>query len=150
MKGQPVSIYLLSFLGLVPINEFTRHSLDIGLVSLMILFSVALASKFKYTNNKLLEERIRREQLERQRADELEVMVQERTLQLSQANEELNSTIEIVNQQKEKIETAHTNITHSINYASRIQAAVLPENVLKTDQLISIPDPQLEILLAVI
>lgn len=126
------TIYLLTFLGgILPFNDFTRHSFDIGLVSLLILFSVALASKFNYTNKKLLEERIRREQLERQRADELEVKVQERTLQLSQANEELNSTIEIVNQQKEKIETAHTNITDSINYASRIQAAVIPENVLK-------------------
>lgn len=53
---------------------------------------------------------------------------------LYQINEELNSTIDIVNKQKDKIENQHKillkqneNITASIHYASRIQAALLPQ-----------------------
>jgi serine phosphatase RsbU (regulator of sigma subunit) len=52
---------------------------------------------------------------------------------LAQSNEELNATIEIVNKQKDQIESQHRvvleqhrNITDSIRYAERIQSAVLP------------------------
>lgn len=52
---------------------------------------------------------------------------------LAQANDELNATIEIVNQQKDQIESQHrivveqhSHIKDSIHYAERIQSAVLP------------------------
>jgi len=46
--------------------------------------------------------------------------------ELFQTNEELTTTLELVNMQKTQIETAHHNITDSINYAQKIQRAVLP------------------------
>lgn len=53
--------------------------------------------------------------------------------ELKQSNEELNSTLFLVNQQKNEIEKqktivedAHQQIQQSINYASRIQNAILP------------------------
>ncbi len=46
--------------------------------------------------------------------------------ELKQTNEELLTTIEVVNSQKDEIEIAHKNIRGSINYARRIQTAVLP------------------------
>jgi tetratricopeptide (TPR) repeat protein/serine phosphatase RsbU (regulator of sigma subunit) len=47
--------------------------------------------------------------------------------ELNSTNEELNNTLDIVNSQKKLIETAHTEITASINYAKYIQSSVLPK-----------------------
>ncbi len=46
--------------------------------------------------------------------------------ELNTTNEELNTTLELVNEQKTKIEDSHKHIKDSINYASRIQNAILP------------------------
>jgi len=52
-------------------------------------------------------------------------------------NERLNEALETVSRQKQDIEIAHKHIQDSINYASRIQTAVLPsDNLLKQ----SLPD----------
>ncbi len=63
----------------------------------------------------------------------LEAKVQDRTAELHEANEELkqiveelNSTLELAKNQKIEIETQNKNITASINYAKRIQDAILP------------------------
>ena len=50
--------------------------------------------------------------------------------QIEKTNKKLNATIELVNEQKSEIELAHLHIQDSINYASRIQSAVLSENIL--------------------
>ncbi|MBN2662025.1 MAG: tetratricopeptide repeat protein [Bacteroidales bacterium] len=50
--------------------------------------------------------------------------------QIEETNEKLNTTIELVNIQKNEIEQAHAHIQDSINYASKIQSAVLSENIL--------------------
>ena len=51
--------------------------------------------------------------------------------ELNRTNNELNNTLEVVNSQKMQIETAHEEITASINYARYIQASLLP----KADQI---------------
>jgi serine phosphatase RsbU (regulator of sigma subunit) len=63
----------------------------------------------------------------------LEDKVAERTYNLNQANEELKqtneelaATVELVQIQKIEIESKNKNITSSINYARRIQSAILP------------------------
>jgi serine phosphatase RsbU (regulator of sigma subunit) len=65
--------------------------------------------------------------------DDLERKVQERTEELntlieelSQTNEELHSTIDFVETQKGELVRKNDNITASITYARRIQAAILP------------------------
>lgn len=77
-------------------------------------------------------------------AQTLESQITTRTLQLNEANEELtqsneelNTTLHLVSQakveieaQKEQVDAAHNSIRDSINYAARIQSAVLPENIL--------------------
>ncbi len=61
---------------------------------------------------------------------ELEEQVAIRTHEITLKNKELNY-------QKEKIEESHQNITDSINYASRIQQALLPSDKLLSDNLAS-------------
>ncbi|RLD53885.1 MAG: hypothetical protein DRJ01_18775, partial [Bacteroidetes bacterium] len=76
-----------------------------------------------------------------QRQKELEQTVLERTHEIQEANEELNQQNEeiitqrdqieeqrdMVVQQKEEIEEIHHEISESINYATRLQGAILPE-----------------------
>lgn len=53
-----------------------------------------------------------------------EILVQ--TERLRQVNEELNTTLEISESRKQELERQHRNISDSIAYAQRIQAAMLP------------------------
>ncbi len=70
----------------------------------------------------------------------LENTVTLRTAQLSEANEELkqiveelHSTVELVNKQKEELDIKNQNITASIRYALTLQNSILPtENLLKS------------------
>jgi serine phosphatase RsbU (regulator of sigma subunit) len=64
---------------------------------------------------------------------QLEDKIQARTIALKESNEELKqtveelySTLELAKNQKVEIENQHKNITSSINYAKRIQDAILP------------------------
>jgi len=62
--------------------------------------------------------------------DELEntiELVEEQKENLNRFNEELNATLELVSTQKHEIEIKNRDITSSINYAKRIQTALLPE-----------------------
>ncbi len=56
----------------------------------------------------------------------LEVKVKQRTKELNQTNDKLQIIIKQVSKQKEELEENHQHITGSINYASRIQGAMLP------------------------
>lgn len=51
----------------------------------------------------------------------------EQSESLRQLNAELNSTVELVNEQKKDIEDKNRDLTSGINYASRIQRALLPQ-----------------------
>ena len=96
-----------------------------------ILFSLLIFSFIKWRTTKL-----------KQRQKELEQTVKERTHEIQEANEELNQQNEeiiaqrdeieqqkdMVVKQKEEIEEVHYEISESINYATRLQEAILPES----------------------
>ncbi len=56
----------------------------------------------------------------------LEQKVKERTLQIQKQNEELKAKNEEIQKQRDEIKKQHEYITQSINYARRIQNAILP------------------------
>jgi serine phosphatase RsbU (regulator of sigma subunit) len=72
--------------------------------------------------------------------ENLEAKIKERTAEIKESNEELNQTVEELNttlelakNQKLEIEVQNKNMTSSINYAKRIQDAILPaEQQIKT------------------
>jgi serine phosphatase RsbU (regulator of sigma subunit) len=119
--------------GHLPINFFTRHGVEIGSVLEVILLSLALSDKyrlFRKEKEDAIEELLK---IEKQTNEELEEKVKIRTQQqeetneeLLQSNEELNVTIEKVNEQKIAIEKQQEQILSSINYARNIQKAILP------------------------
>jgi len=96
-----------------------------------VLFSLLIFSFVKWRTAKL-----------KQHQKELEQTVKERTHEIQEANEELNQQNEeiiaqrdeiehqkdMVVRQKEKIEKVHYEISESIDYATRLQGAILPES----------------------
>jgi serine phosphatase RsbU (regulator of sigma subunit)/Tfp pilus assembly protein PilF len=91
-----------------------RNALIISL--LLVLFIGAILvhnNRRKQKTNRLLT---------RQKAE-----INEKNEELNQINEELRSSLELVNQQKSAIQHFSDNITASLNYARRIQTAILPD-----------------------
>jgi serine phosphatase RsbU (regulator of sigma subunit) len=119
-------LIVLSRAGIVPTNFFTSHGVEFGSVLEVLLLSFALSDRYKLI--KIENEKIQKEANEtleqkvRQRTQELREMNEE----LKQINEELNVTLDTVQYQKQEIEKKNYDITSSINYARRIQKAMLP------------------------
>ncbi len=117
-------------------SPWYRTWLAYGIYGILIIFSVWFIVKLN--SKRLIKEKQKLEQIVKERTaemiqqkEEIETQrdnIEEKNEELHQVNEELNTTIETVNIQKTKIELAHKDITDSINYASRIQKAVLPSH----------------------
>ncbi len=131
---------VLSKIGLIPTNFITTHGVEFGSVLEVLLLSFALSDRYKLI--KIENETVQAENLRvQQEANEtLDNKVKERTAQLQETNEEMQQVQEeltmnlaTMQQQKEEIEKKNFDITSSINYAKRIQNAMLPPlNEIKT------------------
>jgi serine phosphatase RsbU (regulator of sigma subunit)/Tfp pilus assembly protein PilF len=67
--------------------------------------------------------------------EEQKQLVEEANEELNQQNEEISAQRDVVTNQKEQIEKIHLEVTQSINYATRIQVAILPETELLNQNL---------------
>ncbi len=111
-----------------------------GIIAEVILFSVGLSYRIKKiekakqkAQNQVIEQLEKIKKMQETANAELEKCVKIRTAELQEANEELNQineelnvTLETVNEQNVTIQEKNSNITAGINYAKRIQEAVLP------------------------
>lgn len=121
--------------GLLPESAVVWHSTEVSAVIEIVLLSMALGDKyniFKAEREKLSAEMLRMQEEENGRLDK---KVKERTAKLVETNEELNQTIEeldLTNEQLNRmnieLEKKNSDITESINYAKRIQSAMLPHD----------------------
>jgi len=102
----------------------------IGLFTFFFSQTILLSSRFSKAFSQV-------EELSEKLTDlnkNLEETVKERTLELEQTNEELQTayedskaTLKLVNQQKVALEEKDKNLTDSLQYAQRIQTALLPD-----------------------
>jgi serine phosphatase RsbU (regulator of sigma subunit) len=81
-----------------------------------------MAERIYTVQNELKEMNANLESKVAERTEELQTMIEE----LNQTNEELYSTVEFVEKQKNELSKKNENIVASITYARRIQAAILP------------------------
>lgn len=127
-------------------NVLLQHSMMIGYLIQLVILSIGLADQINELRNNLSAAQVEQERLHRERAEErqrlmaeqnalLEQRVVERTSELQQAVEELNTTNESLNEMYSKVESqrrdlavSNKKITDSINYARRIQQGILPED----------------------
>ncbi|MCD4795414.1 MAG: SpoIIE family protein phosphatase [Bacteroidales bacterium] len=97
-----------------------------------ILLIIAL---IKFRERKLKRDNVKLEKTVEERTQEVRLQSEEIKAQndeLNSRNEEILTQRDTVVKQKEEIEEIHEHITDSINYATRIQASILPnENILK-------------------
>ena len=126
-------IFILAGAGFIAYNDFTSSGLLIGSAIEVVVLSVALAAKIDFYKKNQAEMQAKmlktseehREFVETQNK-RLEDRVVERTEELNVVNEELSVNLERLHEQNIVIEKKNHDITASINYAKRIQQAMLP------------------------
>ncbi len=152
--GVSAIIFILKVQAVLSSNIFTKYSIVWGSASTTILLAFALADKIyvlRKEKGKIEQDLIlslqENEKLVQEKNKDLERQVHIRTEELQQVNDELHSTLEFVQTQKEELEHAHQrqaetlhqldqqsrkvakhnqDMLASINYGKRIQEAMLP------------------------
>ena len=116
-----VCVILVAFsnLGFLPFDTSSTHLIEIGITSEILLFSLALVDRVNYYRKE--NERIIREQNEY-----LEHQVTQRTKEIEQQKEEILAQAQTLEDSNQHLTQAHTKIQSSIQYAKRIQLALLP------------------------
>ncbi|TAE70323.1 MAG: hypothetical protein EAZ85_11895 [Bacteroidetes bacterium] len=129
MLGHGLRVFLLGFVlsifnlflvvYWVGFHFFEPVSFELSAISgvFTLLYPIYLAYIVHFRTNSLKNSKIK---LKTQKAE-----MQELNEELNQLNEELSTTIDTISEQKEKIESQNEDIIQSINYAKRIQEAVM-------------------------
>jgi len=106
--------------------------IEIGVIVEILFFSYGLGKKIQLTEQdklvateQLVKQLTENERIQIEANQHLEGKVQERTAELQETIEELNTSLLVINTQKKEIEKKNEDITASINYARRIQTAML-------------------------
>lgn len=108
-----VFAFVLNNFGFLPANVFTTYGLQFGSAVEVILLSLAIVLRFKELRDNSILKLQEANNLKQKINEELEIIVKERT--------------ETILKQKDLIEEYNVNIKDSINYAIRIQSAILPK-----------------------
>ena len=100
-----IVLFALRNLGVLPYNNYTNYTMPVGIAFEVILLSLALADRlniFKAEKEKSQEETLRvlqeNEKIIREQNVVLELKVNERTVELSESNHELNKTLDDLKQ----------------------------------------------------
>jgi serine phosphatase RsbU (regulator of sigma subunit) len=136
-----IVIQVLKNLGVFNQNIYTEYTFQYGALIEQALLSIALGDKINVIKDQ--KEAAQREAIRALTENEriiseqnqiLEIKVEERTRELNEANnelvqlnEELKQTLDYISHQNEIIEEKNRDITESIQYAWRIQNAILPD-----------------------
>ncbi|MCE9501180.1 MAG: hypothetical protein K8R21_11890 [Leptospira sp.] len=101
-------LIIFRFLGLLPDNFFTRHTLEIGSMIELVLLSLALVDKYKIIQDENI--RVHKElfETERQVKETLEIKVNERTAELNKSMQLIKEDLAIA--KKIQINTMPTNL----------------------------------------
>lgn len=113
--------FVLKNFGVLPSNNFTNYGLQYGSALEVILLSIAIIDRFRDFKDTAFS-RLNEINEMRQKANEvLEIKVEERTA-------EVNLQKHKIELQNEELEKKKDEILSSIEYAKRIQQAILPSN----------------------
>ncbi len=128
-----IFILALRNFSILPINFFTQYAAEWGAALEIVFLAFALSDKynrFRKDKETAIQQNL---YIQKEANENLEKKVKQRTIELSevneelgQMNEELNITLEQSEMQKNELFKKNEDITASINYASRIQNAIMP------------------------
>lgn len=133
--GYLIGGLMLSFVNwsLLSYNFFTRHAAEAGAGLMVVLLSLALSESYRLLKREKEEASQAVIKMQEGAKQVLEDKVRERTAELTETNEELNQIVEELNVTNDRLNELNgalskrdKNITDSLNYAKRIQSAILP------------------------
>ncbi len=104
-------------------NPITQYGVQLGIIIEVSLFSIGLADRINLARKELEQQKLAQVELEKQQEIEKQQLIEEKNRELEQ--KVVERTAEVV-AQKEELAEKNKDITDSINYASRIQRAILP------------------------
>ncbi len=114
-----------------------RGGMEISIVIQILIFALGLGQKIRFAEKekklaqeKTIEQLKENEKLQDKVNRELEDKVKERTKEISQQKEEIESQRDELEKQRDLVTEQKQEITDSINYAKKIQTAVLPSEQL--------------------
>ena len=127
------ALNLLFVTGVMPFSLFTETLGQFGMLAGVLMTAVTIREKFNYlreeeriTYEKYLEVMAVDVRFVTKQKEKLELRVRERTEALNKANEDLNAMLGDIIEKNKIIEEKNHDIIESINYAHRIQTAILP------------------------
>ncbi|NJL13556.1 MAG: SpoIIE family protein phosphatase [Microscillaceae bacterium] len=119
-------------MGNVGIIPFSLYYLLFGIVSQLFVFTMALSYRFRRSiweaqqaQDELIDQLQENQRLQAQINQELEEKVTERTREIAQKNEEIETQNEILQARSGELEKAYSKIQDSVRYAQRLQSAIL-------------------------
>ena len=120
-------LIVVSRFGALPNNFLTNHGVEIGAALQVLLLSFALTDRYKLIEqeNKLVQEEALKVQKEAN--ENLEKKVEQRTEEINAQKQEIEAQRDNLEQQKHLLAKKNDSIMSSINYAKRIQQAMLPQ-----------------------
>ncbi len=128
-----VFIFFAVVNGFLPFSPYSRNTLYFGVVAEIWLFSLALADRINIMRGEKEQMQAEKLQIIKEQNNTLENKVRDRTKDLYEANvemqalnEELHTTVETLQETKAVVDAKNEHILASINYANRIQQAILP------------------------
>jgi serine phosphatase RsbU (regulator of sigma subunit) len=127
-------LLMLRNLGLLSGDYLLANSGNVGAVWQVVMLALALSARYARLRQEREDAVRERLEMEAEAKRMLEYKVEERTAELMETNEELGMTVEELNVTNERLSEINNqlsqrnrSITSSINYAQRIQAALLPQ-----------------------
>lgn len=122
-----VILTVLSNVGILPFDSSSYYLLETGMTSEVLLFSLALADRINFYRKE--NQRIIKEQNQY-----LEKEVERRTREIEQQKEEILAQSQTLEDSNQSLQQASQKIKSSIQYAKRIQLALLPMQKLLAKQ----------------
>lgn len=114
------------------LNPITQYGVQLGVVLEVSLFSIGLADRINVARKEVAAQKLAKVELQRKQEVEKQQLIEEKNRELEHKVIERTKEIEA---QKEQLAEKNKDITDSINYASRIQRAILPNNSFIADNL---------------
>ncbi|WP_299463762.1 7TM diverse intracellular signaling domain-containing protein [uncultured Microscilla sp.] len=128
------SVASLSYANLLPINIDNIFFIEMGATGEVLLFSLALANRLNFYRKEQERTQQENERLVKEQNEHLEKEVERRTSEIEHQKEEIIAQAQVLEESIQHLHLAHNNIKSSIQYAKRIQLALLPPQTVLTKQ----------------
>ncbi|HAS42923.1 MAG TPA: hypothetical protein DCS93_20755 [Microscillaceae bacterium] len=120
------SLIILGYANILPIGIDSIFLLELGSTGEVLLFSLALADRINFYRKEKEAIQQENERIVKEQNEFLEQEVAKRTREIEQQKEEIIAQSQVLSTSNQRLHLANTKVKSSIQYAKRIQLALLP------------------------